>query len=162
MAGRKIDRTGWRSTQTMTSPSKRAGTWWPSASWLPFRPMLQVVYPPRILPAMAQGVRSHGSPPCATSQISSMSALPGSERGMTEESTNATVKSPRGPRCASQCGTIGAFGLGEGSCIGCRTVASITGWPISALKTTRTSSNTSRYSPNLLARIRKLSGSPVV
>ena len=53
---------------------------------------------------MAQGASSQGSPLCATSHSNSRSVLPGRGKGMTEESTTATEKSPRNPKCVSQCG----------------------------------------------------------
>ena len=45
---------------------------------------------------MANAASSHGSPPCATSQRSSRSVLPGRGRGMGEESTTATGEKPEG------------------------------------------------------------------
>jgi hypothetical protein len=51
-----------------------------------------------------KGASSHGSPLCATSPNNNRSVLPGRGRGITEESTTETEKSPRAPSCVSQCG----------------------------------------------------------
>ena len=53
---------------------------------------------------MAIGPSSHGLPLCATSHSNSRSVLPGIGKGIGEESTTATKKSPSAPRCVSQCG----------------------------------------------------------
>ena len=122
MAGRNIASTRWRSTHLTIRPRSRAGTWRRNAASPPLLPTFQVVYPPRMLPATALAARSHGSPPCATSQSRSKSVLPGTGRGITEESSAATAKIPAAPRCVSQCGGAEVWcSLGTAIRAGCLT-----------------------------------------
>jgi len=58
----------------------------------------------RRLPGIAIAARNQGFPLCATNQSNSRSVLPGNGKGITNESTTTTAKSPSAPRCVSQSG----------------------------------------------------------
>src|ERR1039458_974290 len=74
-----------------------------------------------MLPTMAHGASSQGSPLCATSHSNSRSVLPGRGKGMTEESSTATEKSPRYPKCVSQYGISERCARVTGDGAGCWT-----------------------------------------
>lgn len=92
-------------TQPVTLARYRLGTYFSSVTSPPFRPALQVKYPPSIDPAIAQNASQTAVtavvPRCADSNNSSRSVLPGNGSGITEESTTDTAKIPNPPRLAS-------------------------------------------------------------
>ncbi len=68
-----------------------------------------MVYPPNRLPEIAIAPSSHGFPLCATNQSKSRSVQPGSGKGIMDESTTATAKSPSTPDAkASAAGAMDA------------------------------------------------------